>query len=84
MNFAFSEAIASGIFSTESSITESIFEYAAQANTPALPGPPWRVWGRTAPEPGDSAAVSSEPMYTRPVELPPCARNSPIQPASAL
>jgi hypothetical protein len=40
LNFAFSEAIASGIFSTESSITESIFEYARQANTPALPGPP--------------------------------------------
>ena len=33
LNFAFSEAIATGIFSTESSITESIFEYAAQANT---------------------------------------------------
>ncbi len=33
LNFAFSEAIAAGIFSTESSITESIFEYAAQANT---------------------------------------------------
>jgi len=37
LNFAFSEAIASGIFSTESSITESIFEYAAQANTTTPP-----------------------------------------------
>lgn len=33
LNFAFSEAIATGIFSTESSITESIFEYARQSNT---------------------------------------------------
>lgn len=33
LNFAFSEAIATGIFSTESSITESIFEFAAQANS---------------------------------------------------
>jgi hypothetical protein len=40
LNFAFSETIAAGVFSTESSITESIFEYAGQANTPALPGPP--------------------------------------------
>lgn len=37
LNVAFSEAIASGIFSTESSITESIYEYARQSNstTPA-------------------------------------------------
>jgi len=40
LNFAFSEAIAAGIFSTESSITESIYEYAGQSNRAATAGPP--------------------------------------------
>jgi hypothetical protein len=46
LNFAFSEAIATGTFSTESSITESIYEYAALAGSFDPLDPTTRYGGR--------------------------------------